>query len=257
MKMVTKILLTAAVIAALSVPALAADKLIVKNAGGTADVFKVADDGTISANGGTLLWSPTAGTLGIGTGGGTPGTQITIVDESAAATRGLNAYQMTNDTQAGVIVFRKSRGTYANPGAIPAASGDYVGTFHGAGHDGTNWVTTASLAYYIDAPVTTGNVPMSMMLMTGTGATVPKVERLRITSSGNVVIANKGAKTGTTPLAVSATDGHLYVPTVAGAVTSCATMTSYGGHAPLWIDTTNNKVCSCISGALKCTAAML
>jgi len=47
MKQVVRIILAAAAVAALAVPAMAADKLIVKNAGGTADVFKVADDGKV------------------------------------------------------------------------------------------------------------------------------------------------------------------------------------------------------------------
>jgi hypothetical protein len=57
--------------------------------------------------------------------------------------------------------------------------------------------------------------------------------RARVDGSGNVVIGNAA-------LATTATDGFLYVPTMAG--TPTGTPTSYSGMVPLVFDTTNNKL---------------
>ena len=59
------------------------------------------------------------------------------------------------------------------------------------------------------------------------------VERLRIDSSGNVIV-------NTAAIATTATDGFLYVPTCAG--TPTGTPTTYTGRAPIVVDTTNNKL---------------
>jgi hypothetical protein len=66
MKMICKVLLTAAAIAALAAPAVAADKLIVKDSTGTNAVFKVDDTGNV------LFPSTLAGkTAALANGGGT------------------------------------------------------------------------------------------------------------------------------------------------------------------------------------------
>jgi hypothetical protein len=58
MKRVVKVVLAAVAVVSLAVPAMAADKLIIKNAAGTADVFKVDDTGTMIAP--SAAW-PTSG----------------------------------------------------------------------------------------------------------------------------------------------------------------------------------------------------
>ena len=58
-------------------------------------------------------------------------------------------------------------------------------------------------------------------------------ERLRIDSSGNVVI-------NTAAIATTATDGFLYVPSCAG--TPTGTPTTFTGRVPIVVDTTNNKL---------------
>ena len=60
------------------------------------------------------------------------------------------------------------------------------------------------------------------------------LERMRITSAGNVVAGASAA------LATNATDGFLYVPTCAG--TPTGTPTAITGMAPIVVDTTNNKL---------------
>jgi hypothetical protein len=60
------------------------------------------------------------------------------------------------------------------------------------------------------------------------------VERMRITSNGNIVLGSLSA------LATNATDGFAYLPTCAGAPTGSAT--SYTGKVPFVVDTTNNRL---------------
>jgi len=227
--------------------AFGADKLTVKDAAGTTTVFKVDDAGIASA---------TQAGLGLSTGHA-PEAQMHLVDLSGSANRGMIVGQHNASTAAANIIFRKSRGTDSVPAS--ANSGDYIASFHANAYDGTKYLTTATITMQIDpngGAVTSTNLPISLQFMTGinnNGSSDPgnKTDRFRLTFNGNVIAANKGgAATG--DVAVGDTNGHFYVPTVAGSVTSCATMTTYTGHAPIWIDKTNFKVCSCISGALKC-----
>ena len=254
MKMISRVLMTAVAVAALAAPAMAAvgdTKLIVTDDAGTSNVFTVDNTG--------IMNSVKSG-VGLSTGH-TAEAQLHVVDTTGGAARGLMLGQHNTGTHAANIIFRKSRGTDLVPTA--AASGDYIASFHANAYDGTKYLTTATVAMQVDAaggPVSSTNLPISLMFMTGingNGAADPgnKTDRFRLTFNGNVIAANKGGS-ATGNIAVTDTNGHFYVPTVAGAVTSCATMTTYTGHAPIWLDVTNFKVCSCISGALKCTAAM-
>jgi hypothetical protein len=61
-----------------------------------------------------------------------------------------------------------------------------------------------------------------------------QVERMRITTAGNIVAGASAA------LATTATDGFLYVPTCAG--TPTGTPTAITGMAPIVVNTTNNKL---------------
>jgi hypothetical protein len=63
--------------------------------------------------------------------------------------------------------------------------------------------------------------------------TTSDIERLRIDSSGNVVI-------NTAAIATTATNGFLYVPSCAG--TPTGTPTTFTGRVPIVVDTTNNKL---------------
>jgi len=260
MKKICKVILAAAAVVALAVPAMAADKLIVKNAGGTADVFKVDDVGSITA--GILNIDNASKKSGFGLSTGhAPESSLHLVDLISTAARGLIMGQHNDGNAAANIVFRKSRGTDLAPTAV--LQGDFVGAFHGSPWNGTNYITSATINYVVDGPVTsgpTGNAPQSMLLSTGSnnnGIADPgnKTERVRITSAGNVIVGNKGGN-ASAALATNVTDGFIYVPTVAGALTSCSTVTVVNGHTPIWFDSTNLKVCTCSAGALKCTTAL-
>lgn len=237
MKMISRVLMTAVAVAALAAPAMATDKLIVQNPTGTSNVFTVTDSGQV----------------GIGLA------PVNILDvqkewSGVSAANLVTAISVFGDQAR--YTFRRANGNATVPAAT--AQGDAIGNLNFRGHDGTNWSSAAVAAIVINAeePFTSTGQGARLVFMTNTKGTAPNpVERFRLTSLGSVIAANKGG-TASGPLNVTDTDGHLYIPTVAGAVTSCATMTAITGHAPVWVDTTNLKVCSCISGALKCTAAM-
>lgn len=153
MKMIVKVLLTAAAIAALAAPALAADKLIVRNAGDTADVFKVADDGTITTAG--FVYNGTSTNTGFGTT--SPVAALSVTAQATSATRGVVISQHTSNAASAVAGFRKSRGTEAVP--VTVNTGDYIGAFGFKVYDGTSWVQTGSFGARVNGTVATGSVP--------------------------------------------------------------------------------------------------
>jgi len=244
-----KILLAAAAVTALAAPAMAADKLIVKDAAGTADVFKVDDTGVATAK-----------KAGLGLSAGlAPAAPFHLVDLTNAAARGAIIGQHDASAAAANVIFRKSRGTDLAPASV--LQNDFIAAFHGNVWDGAKYVTTATVNYQMDGPVTTTSAPQAIIFSTGinsNGAADPgnKLERLRVTSSGNVVIANKAAYSTAAVMPVDATTGFMYIPTVNGTLTTCGSITQYAGHAPLWIDAVGNKVCTCIGTALKCSAVL-
>ena len=162
------------------VAALAAVLLLAPSAY-SADNFAVKD-----AGGATLFTVTDTGTVGIKTT--TPLSSLHLIDNSTSGSRGFISGQHNEGPQAGVIVLRKSRGTEAAPAAV--VQGDYIATIHAQAHDGTQFlsnVSTGSLSFLVDGPVTTGAIPTGLTFMTGS-TTVNKAERIRVTSSGNVGI---------------------------------------------------------------------
>ncbi len=253
MNRICKVILAAAAVMALAVPAMGAPgdvKLIVKDDGGSANVFSVDNTGAAVAT-----------KLGLGTT--VPQATFHNAEMTTNPSRGVLVGQHNNGLQAASILFQKSRGTIAAP-TVPI-SGDYIGIFQAQYWNGLSYDRAAQFGFrsetagYAGPTVGTTTMPSSILFFSGastqTGDANIMTERMRITAAGNVVVGNSGGVAAGS-LAITATNGFLYVPTVAGAVTSCATMTAYTGHAPVWLDTTNMKICSCVAGALKCTAVM-
>jgi len=253
-KMMRAIAAVLAVSAMMAGSAFAADKLIVKNAAGTADVFKVDDTGLTTAT-----------KLGLGTTN--PKTSFHNAESIATAARGIMAAQH-NDTSAGAsIVFRKSRATEAVP-VQPIAS-DYIGLFQAQFFTGA-WDTATPPAPIYDraaqfgfrndgASVSAGSFPTAVMFQTG-DKTVNLKEGLRVSSEQNVIVGNLGG-TATGDMAATATGGFLYIPTVNGALSTCGTIppnrtATVGdlnpGHVPVWFDTASSKICTCQGATLKC-----
>ncbi len=230
MKMVSRVLLTAAAIAALAAPAMAADKLIVKNAGGTADVFKVDDTG-----------------VGIATkmGFGVTNPEVTVhAAETQTGARGFLSAQHNDGAHAPYMLFRKSRGTNPNlvANTFNAAGkvqlGDYTGSLDAQGWDGYNYLNAAGAAFVVDATPTEGavaantalgtypgRIPTAYVVLTGnkTGnlAAFGRAERFRVASDGRLRLSNQPAAPANNAtctagdLILDATNGHLYLCTSA------------------------------------------
>lgn len=194
MKMITKVLLTAAALVVLAVPAMAADKLVVKNSAGTADVFKVDDSGSITAAG-VFKFDPVGGKVGFASAN--PLSSFHMVDTSTSTARGLIVAQHNGDTvtwstgfHAANINLRKSRGIETDPKAVQwnaTDGGDYIATIHAQAYDGAAYQNGASFAYRIDGPVTANSTPTALFVYTGDRAP-NKLVNFKVMSNGNVGI---------------------------------------------------------------------
>ncbi len=167
-RLLVSMLSVAAVVGLMAAPSFGADKLLVKDAGANT-VFVVQDTGNV----------------GVGTAA--PAAQIHAVSQTSASSRGIITEQNSTDAAAGVLQFRKSRGTNAAPTAV--ATNDYLATFHAQGYDGAAYQIPASLTFQVDGPVAAGSVPTGMQVITGSAATGGnRATRLVVTSSGRVGI---------------------------------------------------------------------
>lgn len=84
------------------------------------------------------------------------------------------------------MVFKgvKAAGTLAAPTAV--ASGHFLFSMQGTGYDGASQQTTAAIDFVVDGAVSAGVMPTSIQLLTGPAST--RIERMRITSAGDVGI---------------------------------------------------------------------
>ena len=225
----------------------AATMFAVQNSGG-ADQATISDTGAIAT-----LGTITAPKIGVGTV--SPASSFHSAESITTASRGIMASQHNDGAQAASIVFRKSRGTETAP-TTPILN-DYIGVFAAQFFNGSIYDRAAQFAFQNDGAPSGVAFPTMISFFTGSHTSAPSdlSEKFRISSAGNVVAGNLGG-TAVADLATSATNGFLYIPNVAGSLTSCASVATYTGHVPVWFDTTNSKICTCQSGALKCTAAL-
>jgi hypothetical protein len=117
----------------------------------------------------------TTGSVGVGTAA--PATSL-HVSTAATGTRGIISEQTSADSNSALLFFRKSRAGAA------AQNGDNVGSLFGSAFDGASFINSARLRFSIDGPVSAGSVPTNIQFLTGSNA--DGVERMRITSAGNV-----------------------------------------------------------------------
>jgi len=193
MKQVVRIILAAAAVAALAVPAMAADKLIVKNAAGTADVFKVDDAGTVlgaklgmgttdpkaplhlnmltaagaSVPAGTSLYPGAAG-IALSREAGTPSIDIIASDNT-----GNSGYR-------GMLRGVRSRGTLASP-TFPSLN-DQVFSVIGGIWTGARIYNTADITIKVDGPIND-----SGLVADPTGASVSAPARITFSTRNGLV----------------------------------------------------------------------
>ncbi|MBI4930068.1 MAG: hypothetical protein HY841_04835 [Bacteroidetes bacterium] len=132
----------------------------------------------------SLCLQPSGGNVGIGT---TSPSAITLLHVLATTEKNIINERVTN-LQAdlgGIIINRRARGTI---GALTTIlNGDELGKYMFSGYDGSNYIITAQIDAVANGTIAAGSIPTDITFSTGT-ADMAYVERMRITSSGNVGI---------------------------------------------------------------------
>lgn len=237
MKKVMNVVLAAAAVAVMAVPAIAAEKLVVKdNLTPANTVFKVESDGAIT--GGYLdttvvpnvyrinnYWNPTTKKYGFGTAN--PKTSLHLVEQTAPFDRGLTIAQHNDSIAAAVINIKKSYGSEAVP-AIPDKAGVNVAAFHAQVYDGNTTVANAngysanaSFVLFTEpaAAYSAGNIPTAIKFTTGVSQ-AGNIERFRVASDGRIRMSNQPAAPANNAVCtkgdmiLDATSGILYLCTI-------------------------------------------
>lgn len=117
----------------------------------------------------TSAWSvdPTNVRWGSRISSGLPLAQVHLVDEAAAADRGLTIDENNASTAGQSLTFRKSFGTYASPAAVDNTA--YLGRFAFEPYDGSNFIRAAEIIGHVTpgASVSTGSTPSEIGIFTG------------------------------------------------------------------------------------------
>lgn len=146
-------------------------------AGGTAPkTLTVSDDADVSgtntgdASGHTGLVPYTGATGAVDLGSQT-------LSSGGLITKGdANLYSNSTDANVKDIKLYKSRGTFASPSVI--TTGDYLGEIVGHGHDGTNYIRSASIRFQGSGTIGVNRVPSIIEFWTSSDAS-PSVETRR------------------------------------------------------------------------------
>ena len=173
----------------------AADKaFVVKGAGSQAgDFFDVQNSGGTSqlkfdSNGNLLVGATSRRSVG---GGFQTGSAYSIFYEQAGLATGLTPFTCVLNRADGNglrFILGKSRGTAAG-GVTALVANDSIAEFHFAGADGSTLDPLAArIMVHVDGAVDTGSVPGRLSFATNPVAGTNPVERMRITSAGNVGI---------------------------------------------------------------------
>lgn len=138
--------------------------------------------------------NPSGGNVGIGTIN-----PVNILDIAGEGQSGVNAINFTWSTTstgyAPVLNLKKSNGSKASPTAV--SNGDQTGAIVFNGYDGSNYQSTAYIESRVDGTPGANDMPGRLVFFTTPDGSASPTERMRITSSGNLVMANRtGATVG-------------------------------------------------------------
>lgn len=133
-----------------------------------------------------------SGNVGVGTS--SPTTKLNVYDAASSilsvqgdSTTTSIVQRSSTDLSAPTIAFRKTRGTVLSPSAV--ASGDGIGNFLFNAYGGTNYRTISSIVSFVDTYTSDTNISGYLTFNTN-GGTTGVSERMRIDSSGNVLVTN-------------------------------------------------------------------
>jgi hypothetical protein len=128
----------------------------------------------------TTSGTSTTTTNNVGVGTTAPQTSLHVSTSTTSFVRGIINEQASADSNSALFFFRKSRAGAATQ------NGDNIGSLFATPFDGTSFINSARLRFAVDGPVAAGSVPTAIQFLTG--ANSDGVERMRITSAGNVGI---------------------------------------------------------------------
>lgn len=158
--------------------ALATQKLIVKDSGGSTNKFVITDDGS-------GLSAPDSGYVGIGTASPSSAIHAIGVPTPRAAQLMLQ-HNPTAGTAAGgggALLYYNNNGTLPSPG-------DRLGYIYFGSFSGTAQRNAAGLRAIADGTWTSTAMPSAFLLETTPEGSLVRTERIRITNSGNVGIGS-------------------------------------------------------------------
>jgi hypothetical protein len=113
-----------------------------------------------------LFWDATDLRLGINTGGA-PAFDLHVVDEDPETDRGICVGQHNGSVAPPIILFRKSRGTFAAPTVV--SSGDYGGNFFFEGYGaGGSYIRTSRIGQRITAAPSGSNLTNALFFSNST-----------------------------------------------------------------------------------------
>ena len=152
-------------------------------------LFQNNDDSTtgfqIQSSAGVQVLTADTTNQRIGIGTSTPQTKLEVV-ETGSGTRGIMTSQYSSDTGGAFFIGRKARGTLAAPTAVQ--NGDSLFVLFSQAYDGGAYLNPASISFKADGAISSGTVPTSILLSTGSSGT--GTGRLLVGSSGNVGIGS-------------------------------------------------------------------
>ena len=125
-------------------------------------------------------------------------------NNSAALSIISNAGTTNSDKRSGLLVLGRTRGTSNGSNAV-VAENDQVGMIEFKGMDGTSFTTAASIKAQVDAAVGTDDMPGRLVFSTSPDGSGVPTERMRIDSSGRVLIGLDSG--GTSPLNIEGAEG--------------------------------------------------
>jgi hypothetical protein len=109
------------------------------------------------------------------------------VEGLGAGSASASLTRNSNDAGAPILYFGKTRGTTIG-GTAAAQNGDDIALFRFSASDGTNLVRGAQIGVQVDGTISTGVVPGRLVFSTTADGASSPTERLRIDSSGNVLV---------------------------------------------------------------------
>jgi hypothetical protein len=127
------------------------------------------------------------------------------------------AYRWANSTGGAALSMAKSRGATVGSRVI-VQSGDTVGTLTFFADDGTNWPAAASISGAVDGTPGAGDMPGRLVFSTTADGADSATERMRIDSSGRVLVGHTASINATVTPVASALQVHGTTPS-AGSTT--------------------------------------